>query len=77
MNTEKQYLCKLHNNDTYTNIFPLSPCRYICLQCNSKNINGYTNPDHESNPFGYCYLAPSICIKCSVKNKQCMWCIPK
>lgn len=76
MDTNKQYLCPLHDNSTFKDIFPLSPRRYICLYCNKKNISGYTNPDHTSNPFGYCYLAPSICTDCSAKYKLCMWCVP-
>lgn len=75
MNTES-HLCQLHNTSTLKNVFPLSSCRYICLLCDKKKISGYTNPDHVSNPFGYCYLAPTICIDCSINYKHCMWCTP-
>uniref|UniRef100_A0A6C0IIN7 Uncharacterized protein n=1 Tax=viral metagenome TaxID=1070528 RepID=A0A6C0IIN7_9ZZZZ len=52
----------------------ISPCRGICSMCKKKRVHGYENPDHVSNPFGYLYLIPSICLDCSTKTKQCMWC---
>jgi len=54
----------------------LSPMRYKCKICKQKNINGYSNPDHVSNPFGYLYLAPMLCEKCAESCKQCKWCLP-
>lgn len=76
MSNCNDYLCKHHI--TYGNstiYFQLSPARYACNTCKQKNIPGYTNPDHVSNPFGYCYLCPTICKNCSIKYKQCMWCV--
>lgn len=64
--------CEKHkSNDEET---ALSPQRYKCRICLYKKINGYTNPDHISNPFGYLYLAPTICDECSIKNNKCRWC---
>lgn len=54
--------------------YPLSPRRYRCHKCKRRKIHGYSNPNHVSNPFGYLYLAPRICIDCSIQMKQCMWC---
>lgn len=74
VNNETKYLCDLHKRYDWSVIYPLSPCRFKCLQCNKKRINGYSNPDHFSNPFGYLYLAPMYCIDCAVSMKRCMWC---
>jgi hypothetical protein len=75
MTNHNDYLCETHklyaDNAIY---FPLSPCRYKCETCKEKKISGYTNPDHVSNPFGYCYVCPTICVNCSLKEKKCMWC---
>jgi len=60
---------KKHENET-----PLSPCRFKCRVCKLKKVNGYTNPNHISNPFGYLYLAPTVCINCSKQYNICMWC---
>ena len=54
--------------------YPLSPRRYRCHKCKRRKIHGYSNPNHVSNPFGYLYLAPMICIDCSIQMNQCMWC---
>ncbi len=75
MTNHNDYLCETHIKYGDTNIyFPLSPARYCCVNCEKKNIEGYTNPDHVSNPFGYCYLSPTLCIDCSIKDKKCRWC---
>lgn len=71
---EKEYICYRHKMYTLANIYPLSPCRSICAECKNKRVHGYTNPNHGSNPFGYCYLCPVICISCADKGKKCMWC---
>jgi hypothetical protein len=55
---------KIHENET-----ALSPCRFKCRVCRYKKVHGYTNPDHISNPFGYLYLAPNVCINCSKQYK--------
>ena len=51
-----------------------SPCRFRCRVCGKKCVHGYTNPDHVSNPFGYLFLAPPVCIDCSISTSKCMWC---
>lgn len=67
-----KYTCQLHKTlDIET---ALSPCRGLCELCKNKKVNGYTNPDHVSNPFGYLYLVPMICLECSEKYEKCMWC---
>lgn len=53
-----------------------SPCRFVCKLCKKKRVHGYTNPDHVCNPFGYLFLAPYICIECSLDKCLCMWCKP-
>ena len=70
--TKQESICKLHK---YLQVeTPLSPARYKCNQCKKKKVCGYTNPNHISNPFGYLYLAPRICLDCSTTMKTCMWC---
>ena len=66
------YICK--ENEIFKKEITMSPCRYKCKLCNLKRIDGYSNPDHVSNPFGYLYLAPTICRKCAMKQQICMWC---
>lgn len=70
----QDYLCIRHKLYNIANVYPLSPCRAACIQCEKKKVHGYTNPNHGSNPFGYCYLYPSICIGCAEIHKKCMWC---
>jgi hypothetical protein len=70
---EYNYICKDHK-DLYRTVVPLSPCRGICLECKEKKVNGFSNPDHITNSFGYLYLIPMKCISCSEGNKKCMWC---
>ena len=67
-----EYICKEHTK--LKKETRLSPCRYKCNLCKQKRIDGYSNPDHVSNPFGYLYLAPRICERCAVKEERCMWC---
>ena len=52
----------------------LSPPKYNCKDCKKRNISGYSNPLHCSNPFSYLYLVPMLCIDCANKNKKCRWC---
>ena len=52
----------------------MSPCRGVCVNCKAKRIGGYSNPDHVTNSFGYLYLIPNYCIKCSCMLNKCMWC---
>lgn len=70
--SEYKYICDTHKSLEIETL--LSPCRGRCVICNKKNVHGYTNPDHTSNPFGYLYLIPKICIECATKQRQCMWC---
>ena len=70
--TKHAFICKEHK--VHEKEVPLSPARYKCKKCRQKKINGYSNPDHVCNPFGYLYLAPSICIDCATKLQKCMWC---
>jgi len=70
--TKLEFICNTHIHLEVET--PLSPARYKCKQCKNKKIHGYSNPDHVSNPFGYLYLAPRICIDCATKMKKCMWC---
>lgn len=72
MNEYLKYICK--NHDDKKNEQMLSPCRYKCKFCKKKKLNGYSNPDHVTNPFGYLYLVPVMCIDCSIKKEKCMWC---
>jgi len=73
---DKKYTCELHTK--HNNEKPLSPCRgKLCNTCFKRKVDGYSNPDHVSNPFGYLYLFPEICVKCSIENKKCMWCYIK
>jgi hypothetical protein len=67
-----QNTCDKHKSHDEEDL--LSPCRYKCKKCSLKIINGYSNPDHVSNPFGYLYLAPMLCDKCSIKMNKCRWC---
>jgi hypothetical protein len=73
-NKHNDYICNPHKLYDIATIYPLSPCRAHCTECKKKNVHGYTNPNHGSNPFGYCYLYPMICISCSITHKKCMWC---
>ena len=70
-----EFICEVHENMRKET--PLSPCRFKCRVCKKKRVHGFTNPDHVSNPFGYLYLAPSVCEKCAVECKICMWCDDK
>ena len=65
--------CEAHQREYQDNQL-LSPCRAKCHRCGKKRLNGYSNPNHVCNPFGYLYLFPSICDHCSRETKQCMWC---
>lgn len=67
-----EYICKKHEKNKKE--IPYSPCRYKCKLCKLKRVDGYSNPDHVSNPFGYLYLVPILCRKCVMKEKKCMWC---
>lgn len=69
---EYNLICKNHRNLRVETA--LSPPRYVCKCCGKRKVQGYTNPNHGSNPFGYLYLAPNICIGCSIKTNKCMWC---
>lgn len=70
---EKEYICDLHM--IHNNEIPMSPCRgRLCNICNNRKVDGYSNPNHVCNPFGYLYLFPEICVKCSILHKKCMWC---
>lgn len=69
-----KYTCddhKIHSNNA------ISPCRARCRNCKEKKVHGYENPDHISNPFGYLYLFPTLCLECSHNQKRCMWCPEK
>ena len=65
------YTCSDHQS--YNKESPLSPARFRCNHCNNRCIYGYTNPQHVSNPFGYLYLAPRLCDKCTLSQKRCKW----
>ena len=69
---ELDHICEKHA--ILRTEMPLSPSKYNCKRCNTRNIHGYTNPNHGSNPFGYLYLVPNMCVECSVKTQKCMWC---
>lgn len=60
---------KLNDNEEL-----LCPPKYNCKDCKKRKINGYSNPEHSSNPFGYLYLVPKICLECSNISKKCRWC---
>jgi hypothetical protein len=67
------YICEKHIELKKES--PLCPPRYKCNKCKKKGkICGYSNPDHITNPFGYLYLIPNICVECSLDFKKCMWC---
>jgi hypothetical protein len=68
------YICDLHIGLTTDIVYPISPGRGKCIDCGKKKVAGYSNPDHISNPFGYLYLIPMICISCSENKQKCMWC---
>ena len=70
---ETELICDIHKE--YKTETLMSPCRGRCHLCKKKKVHGYSNPDHISNPFGYLYLIPEICIDCSKKKNKCMWCI--
>jgi len=66
------FACEKHKkNDSEIS---LSPPKYNCKDCKKRNISGYSNPLHCSNPFSYLYLVPMLCIDCANKNKKCRWC---
>lgn len=69
---ENEYICKKHA--ILRREIPLSPPRYECKSCKKRKVQGYTNPDHGPNPFGYLYLVPNMCTACSVHLNRCMWC---
>jgi len=71
--TETINICSEHKLQ-YMNEYIMSPKRWKCNLCNEKNVHGYSNPDHVSNPFGYLYLIPVICNDCANNNKLCIWC---
>jgi len=71
---EDTYICQEHKK--HDNEIIMSPYRGHCNKCNKKrSVNGYSNPNHVSNPFGYLYLFPEICDSCAKKYKCCRWCI--
>ena len=70
-----EYVCIDHTDKLIEDI--MSPCRGRCKLCKLKKVHGYTNPDHVTNPFGYLYLIPNICLKCADEEKKCMWCLNK
>lgn len=72
---ENEYICKKHA--TLRSEMPLSPPRYKCKLCKRRKVQGYTNPDHGPNPFGYLYLVPNMCTECSISLNKCMWCADK
>jgi hypothetical protein len=72
LNKNNIYVCETHEEKKVLII--MSPCRGKCKNCKEKKVNGYQNPDHISNPFGYLYLIPNICDNCSEKLKKCKWC---
>ena len=67
-----EHVCLKHKDKKLERIF--SPCRGRCKMCKFKKVHGFSNPDHISNPFGYLYLIPNICLQCSYEEKICMWC---
>tara|TARA_B100000035_G_scaffold304176_1_gene303606 strand:+ start:815 stop:1039 length:225 start_codon:yes stop_codon:yes gene_type:complete len=73
MNNINQNVCDKHKNMQKET--PRSPGRGMCHLCKKKNVAGYTNANHITNPFGYLYLIPYICYECSIKKNKCMWCV--
>ena len=69
----QDYRCEIHL-EKYKDNYVISPGRYKCKLCKKGRLNGYSNPDHCSNPFGYLYLVPAICDKCSIDKCLCKWC---
>jgi len=72
MHIKQQFTCIKHKD--YDLEIVLSPPKYNCKDCKKRNISGYSNPLHCSNPFSYLYLVPMLCIDCANKNKKCRWC---
>ena len=70
--SEQDYICDKHAN--LRTEMQLSPPKYNCKICKHRSIHGYTNPNHDSNPFGYLYLVPNMCVDCSKHTHKCMWC---
>ena len=70
--TKHEFICNEHQ--IHEKEVPLSPARYNCKKCKKRKVYGYSNPNHVSNPFGYLYLAPRICVSCATSMKKCMWC---
>ena len=71
--TKIVYICSIHEKEKTYHI--MSPCRALCRHCKKKKVNGYENPDHVSNPFGYLYLFPSLCDPCAETLQKCKWCV--
>jgi hypothetical protein len=67
-----EYVCINHMNKKQESV--MSPCRGICKKCKQKRVHGFTNPDHVTNPFGYLFLIPVICMRCAFEEQKCMWC---
>ena len=67
-----EYVCLDHKDKKKEEVY--SPCRGKCKICKLKRVHGFSNPDHISNPFGYLYLIPEICLKCALEKGKCMWC---
>lgn len=70
----KNYLFTCDKHKKNDKEIELCPPKYKCKDCKKRKISGYSNPDHCSNPFGYLYLAPTICLDCSNNNQKCRWC---
>jgi len=72
INTSYTFTCNNHKvND---NEVALRPPVYKCSECKKRSISGYSNPEHCSNPFGYLYLIPRLCLDCSNISHKCRWC---
>ncbi len=69
---ELDIVCEKHA--ILRNELRLSPPKFNCKQCKKRCVHGHTNPDHGSNPFGYLYLVPNMCVECSIQTQKCMWC---
>ena len=54
-----KYLCNSHRISHGSETI-ISPCRGKCKSCNKKRVNGYSNPNHICNPFGYLHLIPRV-----------------
>lgn len=67
------YRCDKHKIE-YKDNHIVSPCRARCRKCKNKRVDGYSNPEHITNPFGYLFLFPYICNKCSNELELCKWC---